>query len=136
MELSSEKRVVNYPIERVFTKVSNFENLRAVVNERSFNGFSIEVLDEDRCSLQTGFTGNVLLEITHRQAPNLVCVTLKGSPIDGKLSLVLSSNDLSSTELQVKAEGDVPVFVRAMVSKPLGEALNKLVDLLSQIPYV
>ncbi len=135
MTISSTPKAINAPIAIVFDKVSNFENLRPLAEKEAFNGVSLSVQDENTCSLHTGIIGEIELSIVQREAPSFVRLTPKNAPVGGSLSLTLTPLSEEMTSLTLTLEADVPIFARAMVAKPMTEGVEKIAELLSNIPY-
>ncbi len=135
MKVNSDKKQINSSIDKVFAKISNFDLLRPIAEQGEVNGFSLEVLSADTCLLKTGIAGDVELHITERVAPERIVLRPQSSPVNGALSLLLSSCGEEETDLQVAVDVDIPFFARAMAEKPLTEAVGKLAELLSAINY-
>lgn len=136
MKISSTPREIKAPIATVFDKVSNFEHLRPLAERGAINGVSISVQDADTCLLQTAIVGDIELTIVQREVPTFVSLIPKNAPVSGSLSLTLTPLSEEVTSLVFTIEADVPIFAKAMVSKPMSEGVEKIADLFSSISYI
>jgi carbon monoxide dehydrogenase subunit G len=57
------------------------------------------------------------------------------SPIGLTLWIQIVSTGASSCKIKLTADADLNMFMAKMVEKPLTEAVEKLADMLSMLPY-
>ena len=57
------------------------------------------------------------------------------SPIELTFWIQIVSTGESSCKIKLTVDADINVFMAKMVEKPLTEAVEKLADLLSTLPY-
>ena len=55
--------------------------------------------------------------------------------IDKLKDLTFDTDSLTSCKMKLTVKGDIPFMLKAMVSKPLQEGVEKVADMLAMIPY-
>lgn len=80
--------------------------------------------------------GNVRLTIVDREAPKMIKLAGEGLPIDINLWIQLLPHDDGTTSLmKVTIKADLNIFIKAMVSKPLKQGVEKMAEILAALPY-
>lgn len=140
VQFESSVKHVPYTQERIYTKLADLNNL-ASVRERldelksKFPG-KVEDLSFDQDSLTLKVQGiSLTLRIIEREP--MKCIKFEGdrTPLPMNLWIqVLPVND-AEAKMKVTIRAEVNAFMKAMVSKPLQEGVEKLADILALIPY-
>jgi len=140
VKFESEVKHVPYSQERVYTKLADLNNL-ASVRERldllkdKLEG-KLEDMSFDQDSLTLKVQGiSLTLRIVEREP--MKCIKFEGDKTPIPLNLwiqVLSVTDVEA-KMRVTIGAEVNMFMKAMVSKPLKEGVDKLADMLAMIPY-
>ena len=133
---------IQYPYtqERVYTKLADLNNL-ASVRERldaikAQAGGKVEDLSFDQDSLTLKVQGiNLTLRIIEREP--MKCIKFEGDKTPIPLNVWIQILPVSDAEAKMKVtiRAEVNAFMKAMVSKPLQEGVEKLADMLALIPY-
>ena len=140
LQYESSVKFVPYSQERVYNKLSNLNNLESV-RERldsvkdKLEG-KLEDMSFDRDSLTVKVQGiNLTLRIIEREP--MKCIKFEGdkSPIPLNLWIQMLPVSEGESKLKVTIRAEVNMFMKAMVSKPLSEGVEKIADMLSVIPY-
>lgn len=92
-------------------------------------------MDADSITFAAGPVGNVKMAITERIAPNKVVYSAQSSPVPVSLTLELEKVDESNTTLNGALNLEIPIFLKAMVDGKIKDALAKVSERLSQIPF-
>ena len=129
-----------YTQERVYTKLADLNNL-ASVRERldaikAQAGGKVEDLSFDQDSLTLKVQGiNLTLRIIEREP--MKCIKFEGDKTPIPLNVWIQILPVSDAEAKMKVtiRAEVNAFMKAMVSKPLQEGVEKLADMLALIPY-
>ena len=140
VQFESNVKHVPYSQERVYTKLSDLNNLEGV-RERldmvkdKLDG-KLEDMSFDRDSITLKVQGiSLTLRIIEREP--LKCIKFEGdkSPIPLNLWIQILPVTQEEAKMKVTIRAEVNMFMKAMVSKPLQEGVEKLADMLAMLPY-
>lgn len=131
----SSVKVIPYSRERVFGKLSDFNNLEIVkerLPEEKIKGLNF---DADTVSFNVDPVGQLTLKIVERNPHEYVKFETVTSPIPFTLWLHLEEVSEEECKLKITASLEINPFMKAMIQKPLQEGLEKIADMLSMIQY-
>lgn len=140
VQFESNVKHVPYSQERVYNKLSDLDNLEGV-RERldmvkdKLDG-KLEDMSFDRDSITLKVQGiSLTLRIIEREP--LKCIKFEGdkSPIPLNLWIQILPVTQEEAKMKVTIRAEVNMFMKAMVSKPLQEGVEKLADMLAMLPY-
>ena len=140
VQFESNVKHVPYSQERVYNKLSDLNNLEGV-RERldmvkdKLDG-KLEDMSFDRDSITLKVQGiSLTLRIIEREP--LKCIKFEGdkSPIPLNLWIQILPVTQEEAKMRVTIRAEVNMFMKAMVSKPLQEGVEKLADMLAMLPY-
>ena len=140
VQFESNVKHVPYSQERVYNKLSDLNNLEGV-RERldmvkdKLDG-KLEDMSFDRDSITLKVQGiSLTLRIIEREP--LKCIKFEGdkSPIPLNLWIQILPVTQEEAKMKVTIRAEVNMFMKAMVSKPLQEGVEKLADMLALLPY-
>lgn len=140
VQFESNVKHVPYSQERVYNKLSDLNNLEGV-RERldmvkdKLDG-KLEDMSFDRDSITLKVQGiSLTLRIIEREP--LKCIKFEGdkSPIPLNLWIQILPVTQEEAKMKVTIRVEVNMFMKAMVSKPLQEGVEKLADMLAMLPY-
>lgn len=147
---SSIKQVA-YPVQDVYTKLSDLSNLR-IIKER-FNDPLIRqqipadkveqvqsVIEKmefttDSVSCDVGMVGNISLEIIEREENKCVKYQSVSSPVSFTLWAQVLPTSESVSKLKLTLDADLNFFMKQMVDKHIKNGIEKMADMLAMIPY-
>lgn len=140
VQFESNVKHVPYSQERVYNKLfdlNNLEGVRERLNEvkDKLDG-KLEDMSFDRDSITLKVQGiNLTLRIIEREP--LKCIKFEGdkSPIPLNLWIQILPVTEGEAKMKVTIRAEVNMFMKAMVSKPLQEGVEKLADMLAMLPY-
>lgn len=140
VQFESNVKHVPYSQEQVYNKLSDLNNLEGV-RERldmvkdKLDG-KLEDMSFDRDSITLKVQGiSLTLRIIEREP--LKCIKFEGdkSPIPLNLWIQILPVTQEEAKMKVTIRAEVNMFMKAMVSKPLQEGVEKLADMLAMLPY-
>lgn len=139
-QFESTVKHVPYSQERVYNKLSDLNNLESVrerldMLKEKLDG-KLEDMAFDRDSLTLKVQGiTQTLRIIEREP--MKCIKFEGdkSPIPLNLWIQILPVTDNEAKMKVTIRAEVNMFMKAMVSKPLQEGVEKLADMLAMIPY-
>ena len=138
--IESSVKHIPYSQEQVYAKVSDLSNLRYLVDripEDQRNNINLENLEctPDKVSTTVSPIGTVEIAVVARDPFKCVKMETLRSPIKLTLWIQLVSTSESSCKIKLTVDADLNMFMAKMAEKPLTEAVEKLADMLSMLPY-
>lgn len=140
VQFESSIKQVSYSQERVYNKLSDLNNLESVrgcldLLKDKLEG-KLEDMSFDTDSLTLKVQGiSLTLRIVEREP--MKCIKFEGDktplPLNLWIQILPVADDAAKMKVTIRAE--VNMFMKAMVSKPLQEGVEKLADMLAVIPY-
>lgn len=139
-QFESSVKHIPYSQEKVYNKLSDLNNLSSI-KERldslkdKLDG-KVEDLTFDQDSLTVKVQGfNLTLRIVEREP--MKCIKFEGAqtPIPLNLWIQILPEGEGAAKMKVTIRAEINMFMKAMVSKPLKEGVEKIADMLSLIPY-
>lgn len=135
-DYTSEIKTIPFKREMVYSVLSDLNNLRLVqdkIPQDKINDFSF---DEDSISFSVSPVGNVTIHVIEREAPKTIKFGARGVPAEANLWIQLVEIEGEEvTKLKITARTSLNPFLKAMVSKPLQDGINKIADILAAVPY-
>ena len=139
-QFESNIKFVPYSQERVYGKLEDLNNLSGIKERmeqmREQLDDKIQDITFDRDTLTLTIQGiNVTLRIVEREPCK--CIKFEGdkSPIPFNLWIQILPVASEQAKMKVTIRAEVNMFMKAMVSKPLQEGVEKLAEMLAMIPY-
>ena len=154
----SQVKQIPSPIEAVYAKLSNLENLRPIVenaqnNEQLkqqieaagqdpsyLNMLKNVVLTPDSMSIDTGMMGIVALNIIEREDPAIndgkgtIKFETQQSPIEANMWIQLLPGEVG-TRMKLTLKADLNPMIKMMIGNKLESGIDKFADMLAMIPY-
>ncbi|NLX65781.1 MAG: SRPBCC family protein [Bacteroidales bacterium] len=134
-EITSEVKTILHNDADVFRVLSDLRKLDLVTDmipEERIKEFSF---DQDSVSFQVDPVGAVSFLVVEREPNKLVKFKSEGLPFDIFLWIQLVAKAEKDTRLRMTVKADLNPFIRSMVEKPMKEAVDKISDMLAQLPY-
>jgi len=138
--IESSVKQIPYPQESVFAKVSDLSNLRYLIDripadqKDQFNVQDMECTP-DRVSCTVSPIGQIEVGVISREPFKCVKMETLRSPIKLTMWIQIVSTGSSSCKTKLTVDADLNVFMAKMVEKPLTQAVEKLAEMLSMLPY-
>ena len=79
---------------------------------------------------------SIKLRIIEREEPKCVKFETEQSPMPFNLWIQVLPVDANNSKMKVTVKADIPFMLKGMVAGPLQDGVEKIADVLSQIPYV
>lgn len=119
----------------VYQYISNLNNLSRVrdrMPEEQVKNFNF---DNDSVGMRIDPVGELRIRIVDREEPKCVKFESVQSPVHFNLWIQVLPVGDEAAKLKVTVDAELNPFIRAMVSKPLQEGVEKLAETLAIIPY-
>lgn len=154
-QFESSVKIINYPQGQVYAKLSDLSNLSVLkerIDDPMFQAAAaskvpqdkleqvkerIKNMTFDRDSITTTVPpmGELSLRIVDRDEPKCIKFEAVNSPIPAHLWIQLLPVTETQCKMKLTIRAELNMFIKAMVSKPLKEGVEKLADMLAMIPY-
>lgn len=154
-QFESSVKLIPYSQDLVYAKLSDLTNLSVIkerINDPMFDTAvagkvpqdKLEQIKErvkdmtfDRDSITTNVPpmGELSLRIIEREEPKCIKFEAVNSPIPVNLWIQLLPVTETQCKMKLTVRAELNMFIKAMVSKPLKEGVEKLADMLAMIPY-
>ncbi|MDR1407726.1 MAG: SRPBCC family protein [Tannerella sp.] len=134
-EFTSEIKTIPYSDARIFTVLSdlnNLEHLKARIPADKVKDFTF---DRDSCSMDISPVGKVVFTVVDREPNKTVKFEAGNLPVAMNLWIQLKAESPVSTKMKMTVRADLNAFLKPIVSKPVQEALNKISEIIAQFPY-
>lgn len=155
----SKVKQIAAPVEVVYAKLSNLENLRPIIENASNNdelkaqieaaghdSSQLEALKDvkltnDSISIPAPMIGELSLRIIEREENKTIKFETEQSPIQANMWIqVLPYGDEymscgKCTKMRLTLKADLNPMIKMMIGKKLEEGIDKFADMLAMIPY-
>lgn len=140
-QFESNVKQIPYSQQRVYDKLSDLSNLEQFTEllqqEQEKAKIKIEDLafDSDSISCSVSPVGKLELRIVEREEPKCVKFEATTSPIPLTLWIQILPVTDETSKMKLTLRTELNIFLKGMLQKPLKEGVEKLAEMLSQIPY-
>ena len=136
----SPVKEIAWPQSNVYRKVSDLSNLRALADripQEQAAQFKVDDLQctPDSVSCSVSPVGQIAIDVVSREPEKCVKMETRQSPIKMTMWIQLVPTGESSCKMKITVDADLNIFMAKMVEKPLTEAVGRIADMLSMIPY-
>jgi hypothetical protein len=157
-EYKSEVKKIYYPVERVYERLSDLNNLAVIqqnldnpmirekMQEQAGDNVSPEQLegvleklrqlqfDADSVSGPSP-VGNITLRIIEREENKTIKFALEGAPLQANMWIQLLPATESQTALRLTVKADLNFFIKQVIGNKLQQGVDGLAQMLASIPY-
>lgn len=134
-EFTSEVKTIPHNDADVFRVLSDLRKLELVKDKIPEDKLKDFLFDQDSVSFRVDPVGKVTFHVLEREPNKLVKFKSDRLPFDLFLWIQLVSKAEKDTRLRMTVKADLNPFIKGMVEKPMKEAVDKISDILAQLPY-
>ncbi len=134
-EFVSSVKKIPYNSEKVFIKLSDFNNLEKLKERLPEDKIKDLVFDKDTCSFKAEHVGVITVRIVEREPNKTIKIESEKSPVPFTCWIQLKEMDTEDTRIRLTVKSDIPFIFKAMVSKPLEDGIEKVAEILSMLEY-
>lgn len=156
----SNVKMIAAPVEVVFAKLSNLENLRPIIENAQDNEVLRQKLQEagqdpaqldhlkdvelssDRIAVPAGMIGTLALRIIEREENKTIKFETEQSPIQANMWIqVLPTSEISTydgapgTKMRLTLKADLNPMVKMMIGSKLESGIDQFAGMLAMLPY-
>lgn len=148
----SKVKQIAAPVEQVYAKLSNLENMRPFIEGAENNdalrtqieaaGQDASMLDNlknvrltaDSIAIPAPMVGEISLRIIEREENKCVKFETEQSPISANMWIQVLPSD-GGTKMRLTLKADLNPMIKMMIGSKLEEGIDKFADMLAMIPY-
>lgn len=134
-KIESNIEYIQYPIEKVFSKLSDLNNLAALADKLPKDKIQDMECTTDTVSFSVAPVGKITLQIVEREEPKCIKIEGVNTPVGLTFWLQLVSTGETSCKTKATAQIDANMFMAQFIEKPIKEGLDKAVFALTKINY-
>ena len=135
MDLKVESKIgmMNVPEEKIYKFLSDFQNFSMLVPADKIKNWQAT---EDTCHFSVDGFGEAGLRIIEKQPNSLIKIAgEESSKFDFTFWIQLKENISGQTHIKLTIKADVNPMIKMMVSKPLQNFVDSLVDQLCKMSF-
>ena len=134
-EFVSEVKTILYSDADVYSVLSDLRKLESVKDQIPENRLSNFSFEENRVSFRLDPIGEVTFLVEEREPNKMVKFKSEKLPFDVFLWIQLVAKAEKDTRLRLTVRADLNPFISGMAQKPMREMVDKISDVLTQLPY-
>lgn len=134
-EFTSDIKTIPHSNEDVFRILSDLSKLDLVKDKIPDDKIKDFKFDSDSCSFNISPIGEVRFSIIEREPSKLVKLQSENLPFETLLWIQLIEKKENETKMKITIRSKVNALMKGMISKPLQEGLDKIADLIANLPY-
>ena len=131
----SEIKRIPHKAEHIYGMLSDLSNLERVKDRIPAGKVKDFTFDSDSCSVSVDPVGKICFQIVEREPNQLIKFATTNSPIPLHLWIQLKEVAEADTCMKLTVGAELNPFIKQMVAKPLQEAIDKMADILTVLPY-
>ena len=134
-KFESSIKQIPYAVEDVYRNISDLSNLERVRDRVPQDKLQDFEFDSDSVQVSVAPVGTIKLSIVEREENKCVKFEAEQTPIPFNLWIQVLPVTESTSKMKVTVKADIPFMLKGMVAGPLQDGVEKIADVLSQIPY-
>jgi carbon monoxide dehydrogenase subunit G len=134
-DFTSEIKTIPHNEDKVFDMLSDLSNLERVRDRIPQDKIRDFTFDRDTCSLAIDPVGSIQFKIIEREPNKTIKFSTTNSPVQLTMWVQLKQVAERDTKMKMTVRADLNPFIKPMVSKPLQEAIDRISELIAQLPY-
>lgn len=137
---SFESKVTHIPapVDLVYDRLSDLNNLAALrdmIPADKAAQIKDMRFDTDSCTINVDPVGELTLRIIEREPCKTIKFEAEKSPVPFNLWIQLLPVDERTTKTRITVKAEISAFLKPMLSKPLQDAVDRMAEILTVIPY-
>ena len=131
----SEIKRIPHKAEHIYGMLSDLSKLERVKDRIPAGKVKDFTFDSDSCSVSVDPVGKICFQIVEREPNQLIKFATTNSPIPLHLWIQLKEVAEADTCMKLTVGAELNPFIKQMVAKPLQEAIDKMAEVLTVLPY-
>ena len=119
----------------IFGLLSDLNNIDKIKDKIPQDKITDLEFDADSCRFTVDMAGQIGLKIIERDPSRIIKFAADQSPVDFNLWIQLKQVGENDTRIKVTVKADLNPMMKMIASKPMETFVDKLAEILSQLPY-
>jgi len=119
----------------IFSLLSDLNNVEKIKDKIPQDKIKELEFDADSCRFTVDMVGKIGLKIVERDPSKTIKFVAEQSPVGFNLWIQLKQVEENDTRIKVTVKADLSPMMKMIASKPMETFVNKLAEILSQLPY-
>ena len=140
---NSEDVLLHAPAEAVYSKLSNLENLRSLLEKipadkipaDKMEMFKSITITPDAITVPGGPVGSLTFRVKEKVEPSLIRLVGEGSPVPLSLAMHITPDTELSSKAKVVIDIDIPAMLKPMVGGHIQKMVDQFGQVLRAIPF-
>lgn len=140
---NSSEETLHASAEAVFSKLSNLENLRSLLDrvpadkipEDKKAMFESITITPDSITVPGGPVGAMTFRVTEKVEPTLIALSGEGSPVPLSLAMHITPETESSCKAKVEIDIEIPAMLKPMIGGHIQKMADQFGEVLKAIPF-
>jgi Carbon monoxide dehydrogenase subunit G (CoxG). len=134
-DFTSDVKTIPHNDDKIFAMLSDMSNLERVKDRIPQDKIKDFTFDTDTCSFTVDPVGSIQFQIIEREPCKTIKFTTTNSPVPLQMWIQLKQVPENDTKLKMTVRADLNPFIKPMVSKPLQDAVEKISEIVANLPY-
>ena len=134
-EFTSEIKTIPHKDERIFSMLSDLSNLERIKDRIPREHIKEFSFDSDSCHIEISPIGKVVFQIINREPFKTIKFETSNSPIPLLLWIQLKQATDNVTNMKLTVRAELNPLIKTMVSKQVQEGIDKIAEMLANLPY-
>jgi len=134
-DFTSEVKTIPHSDDKIFAMLSDMSNLERVKDRIPQDKVKDFTFDTDTCSFTVDPVGSIMFQIVEREPNKTIKFSTTNSPVPLSMWIQLKQVAENDTKMKMTVRADLNPFIKPMVSKPLQDAIDKISEIVAQLPY-
>ncbi len=126
---------IPYPQQSVYNMLSDLSNIERVRDRIPEDKINDLKFDKDSVSISAPMVGEIKMNIVDREEPKCIKFESVQSPVPLTLWIQILPMSETDSKMKLTVEASLNPFIKAMVSGPLQDGIEKVADALAMIRY-
>jgi len=131
----SEIKKAEYNDSEIFGLLSDLNNIEKIMDKIPQDKIKDLEFDTDSCRFTIDMAGQIGLRIVEREPFKTIKFESEFSPVNFNLWIQLKQVEEKDTRVKVTLKADLSMMMKMVLSQPMETFVNKLAEIISQLPY-
>lgn len=134
-EFVSDVKTIPHSDADIYVVLSDLNNLELAKDKIPQDKIKDFSFDRDSCTVSVDPVGKIRFVVIEREPNKTIKFQAEQLPFGVMMWIQLKASDDTETKMKITVKAELNAFIAPMVSKPLQAGIDKVAELLAQLPY-